>query len=62
MNYYERALQMKEETIAHRRYFHANAEVGLDLPKAKAYVMKTLREYGIEPKVCGYGVTATVGR
>ena len=62
MNYYERALQMKEETIAHRRYFHANAEVGLDLPKAKAYVMKTLREYGIVPKACGCGVTATVGR
>ena len=61
MNYYEKALELKEETIAHRRYLHTNAEVGLDLPKAKAYVMKTLKEYGIEARDCGYGVTATIG-
>ena len=62
MNYYERALELKEETIENRRYFHTNAEVGLDMPKAKAYVMKKLTEYGLEPKECGYGVTATVGK
>ena len=42
MNYYERAQELNEETIANRRYFHTNAEVGLDMPKAKAYVMKKL--------------------
>ena len=47
MNYYERALELKEETIENRRYFHTNAEVGLDMPKAKAYVMKKLTEYGL---------------
>ena len=28
MHYYERALALQEETIAHRRFFHTNAEVG----------------------------------
>lgn len=62
MNYYERALELKDETIANRRHIHKNAETGLDLPKAKAYVMEKLTEYGLEPKDCGYGVTATLGK
>lgn len=62
MHYYERARQLTQETVAHRRYFHANAEVGLELPGTKAYVMDRLREAGIEPRDCGHGVTATVGR
>ena len=62
MNYYERAQALADELTANRRYFHANAEVGLQLPKTKAYVMEKLREYGIEPQECGEGVTATVGK
>ena len=62
MNYYERALELKEETIADRRYIHTNAEVGLHMPKAKAYVLKKLTEYGLDPKECGEGVTATLGK
>ena len=62
MNYYERALELKDEKIANRRHIHKNAETGLDLPKTKAYVMKKLTEYGLEPKDCGYGVTATLGK
>ena len=62
MNYYDRALELKDETIANRRHIHKNAETGLDLPKTKAYVMKKLTEYGLEPKDCGYGVTATLGK
>lgn len=61
MNYYERAVELKEETVENRRYFHTNAEVGLNMPKAKAFVMEKLSEYGLEPEECGYGVTATVG-
>ena len=61
MNYYERALELKDEIIANRRYFHTNAEVGLDMPKAKAYVMDKLKSYGIEPVECGHGVTAAIG-
>ena len=62
MNYYERSLELKDETIANRRHIHKNAETGLDLPKTKAYVMEKLTEYGLEPKDCGYGVTATLGK
>ena len=62
MNYYERALELKDETIANRRHIHKNADTGLDLPKTKAYVMEKLTEYGLEPKDCGYGVTATLGK
>lgn len=61
MNYYERALELKDEIIANRRYLHTNAEVGLNMPKAQAYVMEKLKEYGLEPKECGHGVTATLG-
>lgn len=61
MNYYERAVELKEETIANRRHIHTNAEVGLNMPKTQAYVMEKLKEYGLEPKECGHGVTATLG-
>ena len=61
MNYYERALELKEETIAHRRFFHVNAEVGLNMPKGQAYVLEELKKLGIDAKPCGHGVTATVG-
>ena len=61
MQYYERAMELRERTAAHRRYFHQNAEVGLDLPKARAYVTEKLREFGLEPRECGCGITATVG-
>ena len=62
MNYYERALALKEETIAHRRWFHTNAELGLNMPKGQAYVLAELEKLGIEAKPCGHGVTATVGK
>ncbi|MBO5373534.1 MAG: amidohydrolase [Lachnospiraceae bacterium] len=62
MNYYERALELKEEIIANRRYFHINAEVGLHMPKAQAYVMEKLTEYGLKPQICGHGVTAVLGK
>ena len=61
MNYYERALQLKDETVAHRRFFHVNAEVGLNMPKGQAYVLEELKKLGIDAKPCGHGVTATVG-
>ena len=61
MNFYERALELKEEIVANRRYFHTNAEVGLDMPKAQAYVMEKLTEYGLNPQKCGHGVTAILG-
>ena len=38
MDYYNRANELKEDTIEIRRYLHKNAEVGLDL-------------YGIQPPI-----------
>lgn len=61
MDYFERAQLLHKELIENRRYFHKNAEVGLHMPKAKAYVMKKLKEYGLEPQECGEGVTAILG-
>lgn len=61
MDFYKRAQELKEETIADRRYLHTHAEDGLELPQTKAYVMERLRAYGLEPKDCGHGVTATLG-
>ena len=29
MDFYKRALALREETISHRRWLHSNAEVGL---------------------------------
>ena len=62
MNYYERAVALKDETIAHRRWFHTNAEVGLNMPKAQAYILEELGKLGIDAKPCGHGVTATLGK
>ena len=62
MGYFERAQALREELIENRRYFHTNAEVGLHMPKGKAYVMEKLKEYGLEPKECGEGVTAVLGK
>lgn len=62
MNFYERALELREETVTHRRWLHSNAEVGLNMPKAQNYVMEQLKRYGLNPHPCGYGVTAELGK
>ena len=62
MDFYKRAQELREETTAHRRWLHSHAEVGLDMPKAQAYVMEQLKNYGLEPQPCGHGVTAELGR
>lgn len=62
MDFYKRALELNDETIAHRRFFHKNAETGLNIPVAVEYVMKKLTEFGLKPKKCGYGVSALLGK
>lgn len=62
MNYYERALELRNETVSHRRWFHTNAEVGLHMPNAQAYVMEQMEKIGLPPKKCGHGVTAVIGK
>lgn len=61
MDFYKKALELKDETVAHRRYLHEHAEVGLDMPIACGYIMKTLTDCGIEAERCGKGVTALIG-
>ena len=61
MNDYERAQQLKEETVAHRRFFHKKAEVGLEMPKAVEYVMQELSNAGRKPEKCGHGGPAQIG-
>lgn len=62
MDYYKRALELNDDTVANRRYFHTNAETGVNMPKAQAYVMQKLAEYGLDPHECGHGVTASLGK
>ena len=62
MNDYERALALRDETVAHRRWMHTHAEVGLEMPKAQAYVIEQLKRAGLEPRPCGHGVVAELGK
>lgn len=62
MDYLERVNDLKNELITIRRYLHANAEVGMNLPKTTEYVMKNLLEMGYTPtQICESTVTASVG-
>ena len=61
MNFYEKALKIKDETIKHRRFLHENAESGLNMPMAVNYVCEELKRIGLNPQKCGGGVTATLG-
>ena len=61
MNDYEIAKSLEAETVSHRRFFHENAEVGLEMPKAVKYVFEQLEAAGLQPRKCGHGVTAQLG-
>lgn len=55
--------KLEERIIAHRRFLHANPEVGFDLNKTVEYVKSVLAEAGIEHRSFGRcGVVATVGK
>ena len=59
---FKEAFALQDETVAHRRYLHEHAEVGLDLPKTMAYIRKTLSAVGIDATPCGQGLVAEVGQ
>lgn len=61
MSLYDRALELREETVCHRRYFHQNAEVGLEMPLACEYVSNELKKLGLSPEPCGKGICAKLG-
>ena len=62
MDYYDRAVELQGETSADRRYLHEHAETGLEMPLARAYVTERLAACGLEPRACGHGVVAELGR
>lgn len=46
-----------------RRFLHAHAETGFDLPETFAYVWRTLEEMGLTPRRCGRcGIVADIGQ
>lgn len=61
MDYFERALALRSETVAHRRFLHTHAEVGFNMPMAVKYVTEQLRAIGLNPQMCGHGVVVTIG-
>lgn len=61
MNEYQRALSLRSETAAHRRYLHRHAETGLNTPLSCAYIRSQLSAIGVESRPCGHGVSAAIG-
>lgn len=59
-NYFKEALEYKDELIEKRRALHQIPEVGLDLPKTKAYVKGELEALGLEVKEYGTSGLSTI--
>ncbi len=62
MDILRQAKEMQEQLISWRRYLHAHAETGFDLPQTTAFLKAELEKMGYEPKDCGKaGVIAELG-
>ncbi|WP_151410362.1 M20 metallopeptidase family protein [Anaerococcus sp. Marseille-P9784] len=59
-NYFKKALEYKGELIEKRRALHQIPEVGLDLPKTKAYVKSELEGLGLKVKEYGSSGLSTL--
>ena len=59
-NYFKEALEYKGELIEKRRALHQIPEVGLDLPKTKAYVKGELEGLGLKVKEYGSSGLSTL--
>ena len=62
MDYLKRSEELFEETVENRRHLHHTPELGLELPETTAFIMEKLTEMGYDPKPCGGGVVACVGK
>ncbi len=60
--YLQRATQLADELIVHRRTIHKTPEVGNDLPKTTGYVFEQLTRMGCQPHMIGGGVCCTLGK
>jgi len=62
MTVLEEAKALQGEMVGYRRFFHQNAEVGMDIPLGVAFIKARLEEMGVEPSDCGKsGVSALIG-
>jgi len=58
----EDAKNLQDTMVAHRRYFHENAEIHMELPKTTEYVITKLKEMGYEPvEIAQSSVVAIAG-
>ena len=62
MDYLKRSEELFEETVENRRHLHQTPELGLELPETTAFIMEKLTEMEYDPKRCGGGVVACVGK
>ena len=59
----QEALKLQNTLVGHRRYLHRHAELNMDLPLTKAYVVKQLQDMGYKPaEICPSGIVALVGK
>lgn len=57
------AQALGETLVQHRRYLHAHAEIGMDLPVTTAYVLEKLRALGYEPEeIAPCAIVAVAGK
>ena len=57
----KQAKALQKELVSYRRFLHAHAEVGFDLPVTKNFIKEKLSEIGYTPTDCGRAVVATAG-
>lgn len=61
MDFLKRAKELESNLLTDRRFMHKNAELGMNLPITTEYIVKRLKEIGLEPeKIIDSGVTATI--
>ena len=57
----KRAMELNDSIQKDRQFIHENAELGNNLPVTTEFVMRRLKEMGLEPKeICKSGVTALI--
>lgn len=63
MNHFlQRARELREETLRHRRFLHQHAEIKDDLPITAGYVREQLQLAGIaSQEICKSGIVALIG-
>ncbi len=62
-DFFREAQEMNNELITMRRYLHAHAEIGFNLPDTTDYIKSKLTEFGIEfEEIVECGIVANVGK